>query len=85
MAIAEALAARDPANTEWQRDLSYCLTTLASHHEKNGDDVAALRFAEQSLRIDERLSTLNRMNAIWRHDLDVTRAQVARLREKTSN
>jgi hypothetical protein len=84
LTIAEALAARDPANTQWQRDLSYSFTKLATDHADQGDHAGALQFAVRSLRIDEHLSTLDPSNAPWRQDVDDSRAQVARLRGQAS-
>ena len=46
LAIGEALAARDPANAQWQRDLIACNVKLA---EATGDK----SFARRALRIAE--------------------------------
>ena len=68
----EARAAVDPANTEWQRDLSVS-------HEKAGDvataagDLAAARAAYQaSLDIGTRLAAADPANTGWQRDLSVS-------------
>ena len=62
--IAQRLADSDPANTDWQRDLSSSLTLLAQLKDSHQAQAAALQLAEQSLAIDERLAALDPTNAI---------------------
>ena len=73
--IAVRLAAADPANTEWQRDLSVS-------HDKLGDvavaagDLAAARAAYQaSLDIAVRLAAADPANTGWQRDLSVSHEQ----------
>ncbi len=80
LAIRKRLADQDPANSDWQRDLSYSLTLLAELAEKQGDRPKALKLAEASLSIDERLAALDSSNVTWQKDVAVSRALVARLR-----
>lgn len=82
LALRDRLAAADPTNTEWQRDRSFCLTKLAQLHDQLADCAAALRLTEQSLEVDERLAALDPTNVMWQADVRVSRALVARRREK---
>jgi hypothetical protein len=60
--VSRRLAEADPSNAGWQRDLSFSLTRLAEFHEQRHDRTAALPYAEESLRIDERLAALDPSN-----------------------
>jgi hypothetical protein len=53
---------------------------MVQFHERQGNRAEALGFAEESLKIDERLAALDPTNATWQRDLLVSRALVARLR-----
>jgi hypothetical protein len=77
--IAARLAAADPANSEWQRDLSVS-------HDKLGDvavaagDLAAARTAYQaSLDIRLRLAAADPANSGWQRNLSVIRQKIADL------
>ncbi|MFN0067768.1 MAG: AAA family ATPase [Limisphaerales bacterium] len=74
------LAAADPTNAQWQRDLFYSHAKLAEVTEKGGEATRALRLWELALPITERLAALDPTNATWQQDVRVSRAQVARLR-----
>ena len=80
LAIAERLAASDPTNSTWKRDLSVSHERLANVSEQLGDRDTALHLAEQSLAVDERLVALDPTSVLWQSDLRVSRARVARLR-----
>jgi tetratricopeptide (TPR) repeat protein len=80
LAVRQRLAAADPSNAGWQRDLSFCLTQIADALEQGGERAEALGFAEKSLEIDERLAALDPTNITWQNDVAASRAQVARLR-----
>ena len=74
--IRTRLAAADPANTQWQRDLSVS-------HEKLGDvaraagDLAAARTAYQaSLDIRTRLAAADPANTGWQRDLETVRRKI---------
>ena len=73
------LAEADTSNARWQRGLSYTLTQLAVLQELSGDRTEALRLAEESLALDERLAALDPSNATWQNDVAVSRALRARL------
>ena len=80
LGIRERLAAQDPGNAGWQRDLSFVLTRLAEFHERQGGRSEALRLAEAGLAVAERLAALDRSNVTWQRDVTVSRSLVARLR-----
>lgn len=81
--IRERLAASDPANAEWQRDLSYsCWVIAANVFQPQQRWAEALELMEQSLRIDERLAATDPTNVTWQEDVKVSRALVAELRVK---
>jgi hypothetical protein len=63
-----------------QWGLSYSLTRMAQLHERQGDRDEALRFALESLGIDERLAALDCSSATWQRDVAISRALVARRR-----
>ena len=70
----------DVTNAVWQRDLSASLYRLAQTYDQQGDRVAAILYAEESLAISERMSALDRANVGWQNDVAASRALVARLR-----
>ncbi len=56
------------------------LSTRAIVRSVGSRSAANARYAEESLKIDERLAALDPTNAIWKRDLAVSRALVAPLR-----
>ena len=77
--MSRGLAAADPSNAGWQRDLSVSLTTMAQLLERSGDGGQALAFGRESLAVDERLVALDRTNVMWQSDIRISRALVKRL------
>ena len=75
LAIAEALAASEPSNAVWQRNLS------VSHNKvgdvlAQGDAPGALAEFRASLAISEKLAASDPRNAGWQRDLSVSREYV---------
>ena len=70
--IISALAASDPANAEWQRDLSVSLEKLGDLAVKQGDLAGALRYFTEDKTITERLAASDPANAVWQRDLSVS-------------
>jgi tetratricopeptide (TPR) repeat protein len=71
-AIAERLAASDPGNTEWRRDLSVSHNKLGNVAVTAGNlDEARAQFAK-GLAISERLAAADPGNAGWQRDLSVS-------------
>jgi tetratricopeptide (TPR) repeat protein len=80
--IAERLAASDPANAAWQRDLSASLSRLGDLAVAQGDVAGALRSFTESKTIFERLAASDPANAEWQRDLWVLYWRLASLCEK---
>ena len=76
LAIAETLAARDPANTEWQRDLSVSHDRIGNVLVAQGDRVAALAAFRKGLAIRETLAARDPANTGWQVDLAVSSAKL---------
>jgi len=72
LAIIDQLAAQEPDNVEWQRDLSVNHEKLGNVAVSAGDLGAALRRYEAGLAIRERLAAREPGNAVWQRDLSVS-------------
>jgi tetratricopeptide (TPR) repeat protein len=66
------LAKADPANAEWQRDLSVCLTKVGDVLVDQGNLIEGLQAYRASLTIAERLAKADPGNAAWQHDLSAS-------------
>ena len=77
LAIGEALAARDAANTEWQRDLSVSHEKIGDVLVAQGDGPGALAAYRKSLAIArERWPRAIRQNTEWQRDLSVSHNKI---------
>lgn len=76
LAIAAALVARDPANTEWQRDLSVSYNKIGDVLTAQGDARAALAAYREGLSIREALAARDPANSRWQLDLAVSCAKL---------
>ena len=70
---AETRAAANPANTQWQRDLSISRNRLGDVAAAAGDLGAARGHYQAALDIAERLAAADPANAEWQRDLSVSR------------
>src|SRR6185369_8980401 len=77
LAIREGLASRDPANVQWQRDLSVSHERLGNLFSQS-DLPAALQAFKTSLAIRERLAARDPANAEWQLDLITSYSFLAR-------
>ncbi len=68
-AIREALRPRDPANTEWQRDLSVSQDRIGDVLVAQGDRDGALKAYREGLAIREALTRRDPANTEWQGDL----------------
>lgn len=68
-AIIERLVQKDPANAEWQRDLSVGHNKIGAVRQAQGDLAGALAAYQAALAIIERLSQQDPTNAQWQRDL----------------
>jgi hypothetical protein len=69
LAIAEALAARDPAHTGWQRDLAVSYHKIGSLEIGRGNAADARELLEKGRAIISRLDRIAAHQAQWRADL----------------
>ncbi len=77
LVIAETLAKRDPANTEWQRDLSVSHNHIGDVLLAQGDGPGALRAYQVCLEIAETLAKWDPANTEWQRDLFISQSKVA--------
>jgi tetratricopeptide (TPR) repeat protein len=70
--LRERLAASDPANAAWQRDLSVSLERLGDLAVAQGDLAGALRSFTDAKTIRERLAVSDPANTKWQRDLSVS-------------
>ena len=73
--IRARLAAADPANTEWQRDLSVSHDKLGDVAVAAGDLAAARDHYQASLDIAHRLAAADPANTEWQRDLSISHEQ----------
>src|SRR5262245_6203076 len=74
----QRLAAQDPGNAEWQRDLSVSRDKVGDVLVAQGNGAGALAAYRASLGIRERLAAQDPGNAAWQRDLVVSCFQLAR-------
>ena len=72
LAIAEKLAAQDPSNTEWQRDLSVSLNRIGDVQSARGNLEAALQAYQDGLAIARSWPRRTRATPRWQRDLSVS-------------
>ncbi len=77
LAIGEALARRDPANTEWQRDLSVSHDRIGDVLVAQGDRGGALKAYQAGLAIREALARRDPANTEWQRDLIVSCVKIS--------
>ena len=77
--IRTKLAAADPANTEWQRDLSISHDRLGNMAAAAGDLAAARDHYQAALDIRTKLAAADPANSQWQRDLAVVRQRIADL------
>ena len=76
LAIVERLTAADPANTQWQRDLSISYNKVGDVLVRQGKLDEALKAFRDGLAIRERLVAADRSNTEWQHDLSIAYTRV---------
>jgi len=77
--IRERLAAADPTNAGWQRDLSVSHERLGDVAVDAGDLAVARDHYQVSLDIRERLAAADPTNAGWQGDLSTARRKIVDL------
>ncbi len=76
-ALVQALAARDPSNAEWQRDLSVSYDRVGDISAACGDRDGALIAYKDGLDIRKALAARDPSNVVWRTDLAVSAWKLA--------
>ncbi|MCE5237626.1 TIR domain-containing protein, partial [bacterium] len=76
----ERLAATDPGNAAWQRDLSVSHDRIGDVRVAQGDLSGALEAYQHSLDIRERLAAADAGNAAWQRDLSVSHNKLGDVR-----
>ncbi len=76
MALARSLAAKDPANTEWQRDLSVSHNKIGDVLRSQGDGPGALEAYRAGLGIAQSLAAKDPANTQWQRDLSVSHNKI---------
>jgi tetratricopeptide (TPR) repeat protein len=71
LGIARTLAAPDPGDAAYQRDLGVTLARLANARLAMGDYVGAMASSEESLKIARTLGAADPGVAVWQRDLGV--------------
>ena len=74
------LAAADPGNAEWQRDVSVSLDRVGDVRLAAGDRAGALAAYEESLAIMRKLAAPDPGNAQWQRDVSVSLDKVGDVR-----
>ncbi|WP_300336185.1 TIR domain-containing protein, partial [Accumulibacter sp.] len=74
--LAEDRLASDPANTQWQRDLSVSHERIGDVLAAQGDGPATLAAYRQGLAIAEALTRRDPANAEWQRDLSVSHIKI---------
>jgi tetratricopeptide (TPR) repeat protein len=77
----ERLAASDPGNAGWQRDLSVSYKRIGDVQFARGDLQAALKSYSGSLAITERLAKSDPGNAEWQRDLAASYQNIGNVQE----
>jgi tetratricopeptide (TPR) repeat protein len=75
--IREKLAARDPANTEWQRDLSVSYGKIGDVQSAQGELSSALSSYNKTLGIEKQLGARDPADTEWQRDLSVSYDRIA--------
>ena len=84
LGIARRLAAADPGNDGWARDVSLSLDQLGDVRVAAGDNAGALQAYEEGLGIARRVATADPADAGWARDVVVSLFKVGSLAESSS-
>ena len=81
MAIAKKLAAADPSNTQWQRDLSISYNKIGTIQQAQGKLAEALQSFQSDMTITQKLAAADPSNTQWQTDIVVSCWKIANLGE----
>ena len=79
MTIAQKLAASDPSNSEWQRDLSISHDRIGDTQGEHGDLAEALKSYQAGMAIAQKLAASDRSNIEWQTDIAVSAWKIGTL------
>jgi hypothetical protein len=77
--ISQKLAATDPSNAGWQRDLAISEETIGDTLSAQGNLAGALKSYQADLAISQKLAAADPSNAEWQRDLFVAYAKLGTL------
>ena len=77
--IERALAARDPGNTEWSRELSLNLNSVGHLLKVQGDRAGALEAYRESLNVRRELANRDPSNPEWQTAVIITLSKLAEI------
>jgi tetratricopeptide (TPR) repeat protein len=80
--IAQKLAVRDLANTDWQRDLGISYERIGDVQRAQGDLPSALSSYKQCLEIAQKLAARDPATAQWKTDLVISLWKLASILEQ---
>ena len=83
--VFEKLAAADPSNSSWQRDLSVSFNKVGDVFRAQGDLGQALKAYQNSLAIREKLAAADPSNSSWQRDLVVSYYKLASFVEQSQS
>ena len=78
LAIRTKLAAGDPDNAQWQRDLCSAYQRVGDGLKAQGNTAEALDAYRSSYALIDRLAKADPSNAVWQHDLAVANSKIGR-------
>jgi tetratricopeptide (TPR) repeat protein len=81
LSLAEKLAALDPSNSVWQRDLSVICDRIGDVQRARGNLDAALNAYQDGLDLREKLAAQDPSNTGWQRDLIVSNVKLAEVAE----
>jgi len=82
LTIRQRVAASDPTNAGWQRELATSHSNLGDVQVAHGDGAATVKAYRDSLAIMQRLAASDPTNAQWQRDLCASCVKIANVLEK---
>jgi tetratricopeptide (TPR) repeat protein len=79
--ISAKLAAADPSNAQWQRDLSLSWERIGTVRQAQGDLTGAAQAYDDARTITAKLAAADPSNAQWQRDLAVSWSQLGEVRQ----
>jgi tetratricopeptide (TPR) repeat protein len=79
--VAERLARQDPANADWQRDLSISHERIGAIRQAQGDMAGARESYEAYQAMAERLARQDPTNADWQRNLSISHEKIGDIRQ----